>query len=55
MNGKDGKVSCDADEKEQKKAYKKPEFRIYGDIRAVTKGGATSTVSDSGQNSMSPP
>lgn len=53
MDAKDSKVSCEADE-QQKKNYKKPEFRTYGDIRAITRGGANSVNSDSGKNLMSP-
>ncbi len=55
MKGEDSKVSCNAEQQEEKKTYKKPEFRVYGDIRTVTKGGAASTNSDSGKNLMSPP
>ena len=54
MDAQDSKVSCKAEEEQQKKSYKKPEFRTYGDIRAVTKGGAVSALSDSGMNLMSP-
>ncbi len=39
----------------KKKEYVPPKFTSYGDIRAITHGGATSTKSDSGKNNMSPP
>lgn len=55
MDAKDNKVSCESDEQQKKKNYKKPEFRTYGDIRAITRGGANSPNSDSGKNLMSPP
>ena len=55
MKGEDSKVSCNEVKTQAKKDYKKPEFKVYGDIRTVTKGGANSTNSDSGMNLMSPP
>ncbi len=37
----------------KKKEYGPPKFTSYGDIRAITQGGAISTISDSGANMMS--
>jgi len=41
--------------KSKKKIYRRPEVKMYGDIRSITHGGASSTMSDSGSNMMSPP
>jgi hypothetical protein len=41
--------------KSTKKDYRRPELKMYGDIRSVTHGGAPSAMSDSGSNAMSPP
>jgi len=35
-----------------KKIYKSPELTVFGSIKELTQGGATSSMSDSGQNSM---
>jgi len=39
----------------KKKEYSRPELKAYGDVRSITQGGATSALSDSGANMMSPP
>ena len=36
-----------------RKVYQSPKVVIYGDIGTITQGGAMSTSSDSGMNSMS--
>ena len=41
--------------KPKKKDYRRPELKAYGDIRSITQGGNASTISDSGNNMMSPP
>ena len=41
--------------KSTKKNYRRPELKMYGDIRSITHGGAVSAMSDSGNNNMSPP
>ncbi len=36
-----------------KKPYATPELRDYGDVREMTQGGASSSVSDNGNNHKS--
>ena len=36
-----------------RKKYQRPQFKVYGDIRSITHGGAASPIGDSGKNSMS--
>jgi hypothetical protein len=43
-----------AKDKPDKKCYHPPQVADYGNIKEITHGGATSTMSDSGSNQMSP-
>jgi hypothetical protein len=39
---------------EAKKVYEKPKLVTYGNVAELTKAGAISSLSDSGQNMMMP-
>jgi hypothetical protein len=55
MNQDNGVDVSPKPEDPEKKEYSTPVLIGYGDIRSITQGGATSTLSDSGSNHMSPP